>query len=801
MVIKGLTRSLSPFLNRTWPFIAILVAICIFFYPVWLKSLVPIPGDFVVGAYFPWLDYKWGYEVGVPVKNPVTSDVVSVIYPLRSFAVDLLRTGKFPLWMPGMFTGYPLIASFDAAVLSPTMFLYFLLPKLWAWTGQIVLQPLLAAIFMYLFLRNLRLQKLPSVTGGLIYAFAGFNMIWLEWNSLALVAAWIPLIILLLDKLIETGKSRWGVMMSCAIALQVLSGYPQVVLYTLSAVLLYLYFQREKLDVYKLFKIAFFSLMGVYLSSVQLIPFIELFIHSQRTSEVLDANVRYLPWQNIVTFFAPDFFGNPATGNFWGMGLYTLNVGYTGLVAIILATIGIVKHFGNKTVRFLIVLAVGALFLSLPHPISRLLAENDKFGMAALSPTRSLVLVNFALAGLSAFGLNKLLNRKDRIDLRSLYLPLVVLGSVLLGSYLASQYVPKDSLFSSSLKVGMRNLAVPILILAAVGLASFIRYKLFASKIVRYACVAGIAFLSVIELFRFGWKYTPFSPAEYVFPETPVLTFLEKQEKPFRVSEGDVIPMNMWVPYGLESPSGYDSIYPVDWAMLLSVIKSGKKDVDPQGRYAKLESYSRSWFSLLNTKYLLVMKRNKLGKPDSAGEIPPLFKSEHLKQVFEDGSVAVLENTEAFPRAFIVSRWEIRSGSDALAALLRKDFPFKSKIILEENFRLFPQSQNNSSKVSYLNYSANSSVLEAKSDKNGFLFVSENYYPGWKVFVDGTEEKIYKANYSFRAVPLGAGTHKVEFIYDPESFKIGKWISGSTLFVLLAIFVNGQHKKTRRRAS
>jgi len=115
--------------------------------------------------------------------------------------------------------------------------------------------------------------------------------------------------------------------------------------------------------------------------------------------------------------------------------------------------------------------------------------------------------------------------------------------------------------------------------------------------------------------------------------------------------------------------------------------------------------------------------------------------------------------------------------------------------------RFFPQSPKLSGKASYLNYSSDRSSLEVSSDKDGFLFVSENYYPGWKALVDGSEEKIYRADYSFRAVPIRAGTHKVEFIYDPESFKIGKWISASTFLVLLAILINGQATKKRGRPS
>ena len=57
------------------------------------------------------------------------------------------------------------------------------------------------------------------------------------------------------------------------------------------------------------------------------------------------------------------------------------------------------------------------------------------------------------------------------------------------------------------------------------------------------------------------------------------------------------------------------------------------------------------------------------------------------------------------------------------------------------------------------------------------LVLSDMYYPGWKAFVDGEETKIYRADYTFRAIPLNAGTHQVEFVYDPISFKVGAGVT------------------------
>jgi uncharacterized membrane protein YfhO len=65
------------------------------------------------------------------------------------------------------------------------------------------------------------------------------------------------------------------------------------------------------------------------------------------------------------------------------------------------------------------------------------------------------------------------------------------------------------------------------------------------------------------------------------------------------------------------------------------------------------------------------------------------------------------------------------------------------------------------------------------------LFLSDTYYPGWKAYVDGKETKIYRADYTFRAIYVLGGSHKVEFIYSPLSFKMG--VIGFAVGVLLAL--------------
>ena len=101
-----------------------------------------------------------------------------------------------------------------------------------------------------------------------------------------------------------------------------------------------------------------------------------------------------------------------------------------------------------------------------------------------------------------------------------------------------------------------------------------------------------------------------------------------------------------------------------------------------------------------------------------------------------------------------------------------------------------------SQKVEIISESNNGLDLQVKAEENSLLVLSATYYPGWKAFVDGKETKIYRADYTFRAIPLNAGTHRVGFVYDPMSFKLG---AGVTLLGILGCIGMGLAARYRRR--
>ena len=814
--MKDLKLRFWKFFNKYWPIFIISGVVLFFFYPVWLKGLVPIPSDFIVGVYYPWLDYKWlGYLAGVPVKNPLLADIPSLIYPLRIYAMQLLSTGVLPLWNPLQFGGYPLMATFQAAVFFPLNILYFFLDHVSAWTIQVILQPFLATLFTYLFLRQLKISKIASLLGGLTFAFSGFNLIWLEYNIHAHVAAFIPVVLLLVEKLVKTNRLSWGVLLSLSVGVQIFAGYPQVTFYTLVLASFWFLFRLSsgifsKKGIFLTIKFVLFVCLGLTLASTQIIPGIELLRLSQRLVEGVTggSELAYLPPRQLISLFAPDFFGNPSTYNYWGPGDYTNTVGYTGIITIILAgfALFVVK---KREVKFFLFVAFISLVFALPTPISYAVFGSGFLGLGAATATRVLVLFNFSLAILSGYGFNVYEGKINlKCAIRTVYLPISVLLGVGLGTIVAWKWLSfsireiteyPEALkvitpWVSNLKVSLRNLILPIGLTIGVAFLIVIKSKFNNLK---HLAILGLFVLLVFELLRFGWKYNPFSEKEFLYPSTPVFDFLLTQDQLFRIEGGDVIPISMWIPFGLESPSGYDAIYPVRWAKFLSVMNTGNPKAAPMGRYGSVDNYDNSLFDLTNTKYILALKRDSISSPDSKGKPDYIFDLEKFKPVFEDKTVVVFENKDAQPRAFFVNQWEQGKEDEILSKLLEKDFPLAEKIILEDNPYDNKSTIKPKSTVRYKAYESQKSNLEIETNLSGFLVVTEAWYPGWKVFVDGRKEELLRADYVFRAVAIPEGRHSVEFIYDPESFKIGQWATFTSLLVLIAIFIYGQTVEKR----
>jgi uncharacterized membrane protein YfhO len=156
---------------------------------------------------------------------------------------------------------------------------------------------------------------------------------------------------------------------------------------------------------------------------------------------------------------------------------------------------------------------------------------------------------------------------------------------------------------------------------------------------------------------------------------------------------------------------------------------------------------------------------------------------------FPDYPAWLYEIESAVPRAYMAHKVIVESDPKKVMELLStSEFRPLKEVILEkpapvqeiENFR-------GEAKIS--RYTSQSISIDTSLNGPGVLVLTESFYPGWEVRVDGEEAELRRANYFFRGVLVPAGKHHVEFRYAPYSFKLGLAVSLGTLGLIALLLL------------
>lgn len=156
------------------------------------------------------------------------------------------------------------------------------------------------------------------------------------------------------------------------------------------------------------------------------------------------------------------------------------------------------------------------------------------------------------------------------------------------------------------------------------------------------------------------------------------------------------------------------------------------------------------------------------------------------------GPFSIYQNIESLPRFGLYRQVRVLPQEKILDCLLDpgRFHPETELLTAEPNLPLPPPtsaSYPRDDDISLLNYSQSRVVVGINAEMDSVLSAAEVYFPGWRVWVDGRETKLFRANYAFQAALVPAGKHLVEFRFLPWEFRLGLWITlASAGFALLA---------------
>ena len=792
-----------------WSFLVIFFISLIFFYPVLFQKRIPLPTDALVGAHIPWTETVWeGYPAGVPIKNQEITDAISQFYPWRSLAAEFWRVGKAPLWNFYMFNGTPFLATLHSATLYPLNFLYLFFKDSSAWSILVFLQILLSGIFTYVLLRSFKLRKEAAVLGGLAFAFSGYMIAWLEFATGGHAGLWLPLLLYFERKLILSKDFRYFLAIPLTFFMIFSAGDFQVPLYITLAYFTFgvyeIYFERKvsKFKFKKLFLVFLAFLLGVFLSTPQLLPTIELFKNSVRVGDPYIKQYFYglMDWEKITNFIWPDFFGNIVTRNYWGKYGFHEYLSYVGIIPLVFVIYSLfIKKNGSE--KFFWLLLLFSLLFLFPTPLAFLPYKLKVPGIGTSSASRIIFLVDFCLAVLAAYGFDKWLRLKNGLVVKVLiyFLAITVgIGSGLLISILIMNE-PLDVPFPvlTNLKVSLKNMIPQTLVISLMTIVLLLYFRIekkFKNKKILKSIIfitsLSIIILTSFDLLRFSWKNTPFGPLRFLYPTTKSIDFLVNEKQPFRIAGG--MPTNLFMPYKLFSGEGYDPIYPLRNSEWYSIVDWGSTD-SLSGRYGLIHYFTSPLINSANIKYVMDYKKDVWRQINKDGHFYEGVEPPRYKEVYQDSRIYIFENTESLPYIWLTNRYGVIKDTNELIEKL--NISHEPLLLLESDPEVLLAKSESNYSVSEIRKEYNEISFNVEADGNSFLFLSETFYPGWKAYVDGQEEKIFRANYIFQSIFIPKGEHNIRFIYQPVSFKIGLVLSSATLIFLLYSYFVYKSKK------
>lgn len=792
--------------GRFLPYIVVAAVVCVFLGPVLFGGRVLLPGG-LVGKMSPWnvsapnrVDVYW---------NVLAWDSNAEYLPSRAFLGRALRSGEIPLWNPYQFSGYPFLADMLSAALYPPNLLYAVLPPAIALGILAALHLLAAGIFTFLFLRGLQLSRSASTFGAIAFMLSGFSVAWLELPVFISVAAWLPLT-LHLSRLAHERKSIYYASgAGLSVAMSLLGGHPQVAFYSMMTVGLYWVYlgisQRKEVSIWTAIALGIVTFgVGLALASPQLLPMLELASLSHRgvqppTPAGYAAYVRLaMPIGHLITVLIPDFFGNPSKGTYWGYNEYTEYCSYVGIFTLLLIPFAFTrrKDGARQPVWFFGALGLLGILMALGTDVNKLFYYHIPGFTKAGSPARVLFLFVFAASVLAAFGMDRIMERgREKSSVSGKGVLFVGLGILIACGWLLRIILSQmtgDVMLADLLQQRAQEIKMfAAFFVLGLGVLLLIQSR----KLSRPLGIVLVVGMLCADMISFGYSYNATCTQAEAYPPTQLTDFLKKDADYSRMMPLNdqwslreiphaVLPPNSAMMYGLYDVSGYDSLYPRAYKALVDAASGQESCPRENGNMIFARNPGSPVYDLLGVRWVISRKL-----------------VENARKI--DGCY-VYRNDEACPRAFIVHGLEYTEESDLLARLTSGHVSLRntalvtfddasgiiSKVFSEETDDT-PRKTGGTDYVKITRYMCNTVDIEATAGKEGYLILTDQYYPGWECTVDGKFTPIMRVDYDFRGVPLKPGAHKVRFSYEPESYHKGLGIAGMAMMFLAILSLIG----------
>ncbi len=739
--------------------------------------------------------------------------------PWWTFAWESIFSGEFPLWNPLLGMGAPLMANYQSALFYPINWLFGVGYLINGSAGiaqiievTIVVHLIISGFGMIALLRRLGVKCIGQTIGGLAFALSGYLVSRASFLSMNAVLAWMPWVMVFsTDTISRNNKQKSLIKLSLVIGLMLLAGHAQLSWYTLllaGAWLLFLSW-KPKNEVKQNFlqiinhgwRFCLAVLIGVLISAVQLLPTAQYLMQSHRSKAVeVDFAMTYSFWPyRFLTLFAPNIFGNPAHGDFWGYANYWEDAIYIGLFPI-LVVLGILirmpfrewkRKISDQSAMpdwlpsrysifafFLIISGVSLLLaLGKNTPVFPFLYRYVPTFDMFQAPTRISIWAVFSMAVLAGLGIETWCKPEGR----TLYWTrLGLMGSIAISIGLIIGWM----VLSEVELTAIRSLAMTSIL--ATG---FCIIRLFTPAndwtdhgFNTWWKLAVVSLVSA-DLIIIGWGLIPANDVEFYKADNAVSAEIREN-----IGMG-----RLYIPIEDETYIKYQQFFTFDdfnshndWLDLryYSIPNANLYDdiplvnnYDPllPGRY-------QSWVTSLEE--LPEDQRSRLLDLMNVTIIETATEGEQLE-------VEIQQNLTKGRVRYLPCAIAVENGDEALDQMVSGDLDLDNYLILEA-VSLSSSSEDCSefSRDVEIQGSSNNRIrIYLEEGEPGYVLLSDVWYPGWKAIAHNEELRIYRGDYLFKAIEVNAEEQSIELHYAPVVFIYGMIISIIALVIVVAILI------------
>jgi hypothetical protein len=696
-----------------------------------------------------------------------------------------LRSGEWPLWNPLVGMGAPLLANYQSALFYPPTWIYFGLAAigglpLMAWGQSLIVAAHLAwaGWGMVLLLRRMKLGELAQMIGGLAFSLSGYLVARAHFLSINAAVSWLPWILLAAYELATDHKAKRAVLkLVLLLALQWLAGHAQISWYTLTLAIAWTIFWGWRSGGWETTKrvLAYFAgagLLALVLSAVQLLPTAENLLQSQRATQVeLGAAMAYSfwPWR-FIGLWAPNFFGNPANGNYFGYGNYWEDAIYVGLLPLALALAAFwgarKRNSARPLVTFLGVLILISFLLALGNhtPLFPWLYDHIPTFDMFQGPTRFTVWAIFALSLLAALGAESW----QRPQGRSLYwarLAVAATVATVVGTLVAAWLNAKGNLHIQPAFIFATMSAAIVAIAVA-----FLNLRAPAPRQRSRRWVWAACLLLAADLLYAGWGLNPAGTLELYKEDANLHAALLAEPGAGRLYLSPSDEQNL--KYGMLFR--FDSFFSEDSRSIRATLLPNINLLDGIPSVNNFDP-------LLPGRYKAWMETVAQVNPEIQEKMLASMNVGVIEHVIQaEGASVSFEPVETLSRARWVNCADIVSTSQqTLEEVTAGQINPTEDLVVE-----IPDSQTEKlcgsgepGSVEIVSASANRVRVSVNVPGGGWLVLADTWFPGWQAMANGKQLPIYPALSVLRAVPVAAGQYDVEFVYKPLSFSFGLFLT------------------------